>query len=240
MLFRPIASGSSGNCYYIEAGGCRLLLDAGIPFSHIQEALGFTVATLDGCFITHEHGDHVKAACDLMKMGINVYMTEGTAEASVGHHHRLRTLARYASSEVNYHPLRIRDLEILPIRVMHDAAEPVCYVLRDLTAGLSLAYITDTFYSVASFVGLTHLAIEANYSKEILRRRQLDGELDGQRARRLYRTHMAIETVESMLQEMDKSRLREVWLLHLSDGNSDEQDFKTRIQRITGTPVYVA
>jgi hypothetical protein len=34
--------------------------------------------------------------------------------------------------------------------------------------------------------------------------------------------------------------LQEIHLLHLSDANSNEKEFKEKIQKLTGVPVYVA
>lgn len=73
MDIRPIASGSSGNAYWISDGKTPLLLDAGIPMKAIQIGCGFRVRELGGCFITHCHGDHSKAAKDLLRYGVDVY-----------------------------------------------------------------------------------------------------------------------------------------------------------------------
>ena len=80
MLINPIASGSSGNAYYISDGQSSLLLDAGIPLAQIQAGCGYKVSQLSGCLVTHGHGDHVKAAKALARMGVNIYTSQGTAD----------------------------------------------------------------------------------------------------------------------------------------------------------------
>ena len=54
MEIRVLASGSSGNAYYV-GGESPLLLEAGIPFRRIQQGLNFKVGELVGCLISHEH-----------------------------------------------------------------------------------------------------------------------------------------------------------------------------------------
>ena len=74
MIIRPIASGSSGNCYYVSDGITELLLDCGIPIKRICEALwdmGTRLSNIEGCFVTHSHGDHVKAAQKLANAGVD-------------------------------------------------------------------------------------------------------------------------------------------------------------------------
>ena len=39
MEIKVIGSGSSGNCYLIDDGRTALLLDAGVPFSAVQQAM---------------------------------------------------------------------------------------------------------------------------------------------------------------------------------------------------------
>ena len=73
----PIASGSTGNAYRVSDGESALLLDAGIPIRAIQIALNFKLRALEGCFITHCHGDHSKAARDLMRLGVYIVILIG-------------------------------------------------------------------------------------------------------------------------------------------------------------------
>ena len=62
MLFSPLCSGSSGNSSYLEAGGVRLLVDAGVTAKRLREMMeliDLTPEGLDAILITHEHSDHV-------------------------------------------------------------------------------------------------------------------------------------------------------------------------------------
>ena len=62
MLFSPLCSGSSGNASYLEAGGVRLLVDAGVTAKRLREMMALIDISpegLDAILITHEHSDHV-------------------------------------------------------------------------------------------------------------------------------------------------------------------------------------
>ena len=52
---RVLASGSSGNCYLVDDGSTKLLLEAGIPFKRIQQRLDWKTSELAGVLISHEH-----------------------------------------------------------------------------------------------------------------------------------------------------------------------------------------
>ncbi|HFL1025859.1 MBL fold metallo-hydrolase [Listeria monocytogenes] len=54
-----IASGSKGNAYVISSGRSQLLIECGINFDKIRKALNFDLSAVEGCLISHEHGDHV-------------------------------------------------------------------------------------------------------------------------------------------------------------------------------------
>ena len=57
----PIASSSAGNCYIIQSGDEKLLIDCGVPLKRIKEALNYDLSNVVGCSISHEHKDHCKA-----------------------------------------------------------------------------------------------------------------------------------------------------------------------------------
>jgi metal-dependent hydrolase (beta-lactamase superfamily II) len=56
MLLGVIATGSTGNSYYIKAdSGKILLLDAGVSISEIKKGIGYDIGSVVGCCITHRH-----------------------------------------------------------------------------------------------------------------------------------------------------------------------------------------
>ena len=63
MRFCPLCSGSSGNATYIEAGGAKILIDAGLSCKRITELLlriGVDPHALSAILVTHEHNDHIR------------------------------------------------------------------------------------------------------------------------------------------------------------------------------------
>ena len=81
MIFDPLASSSHGNAYVVSDGHTSILLECGIPFRKLQKALGFRMGDIMACFVSHEHKDHAHSHLDLIKSGIPVYASNGTAEA---------------------------------------------------------------------------------------------------------------------------------------------------------------
>lgn len=55
----------------------------------------------------------------------------------------------------------------------------------------------------------------------------------------LLKSHFSLENIKKFLLANGLSRVQEIWLLHLSDGNSDAERFKREIQSLTGKPTYI-
>ena len=232
ITIKTIASSSNGNAYLLESIGRRLLLECGIPFKRLQRALGYQVSTLDGCLVTHAHSDHAYAMRDLIRVGVDVYSHRETFEwQSVRHDDICAVHVEHAV------PILIRDYwNVLPFEGRHDV--PVFgYQIRD--GDDVLVFMTDSGYCKYTFEGMTILMIEANFSEEILQKNVDAGRIDPARAKRVFQNHMSIERVVDMLKSNDLSRLKEIRLLHLSDGNSDEVMFKRMIQEVAGVQVIV-
>ena len=232
MRIKVLASGSTGNSYLISDGETSLLLDAGIPFKQIQKGMGFRLSDVAGCLITHEHQDHSKAVPDLMKKGLDVYASKGTADILGWGGHRLHVVK---SMDI----FTIGTFEITAFDVVHDCKEPLGFVLKSSATGEKLLYFTDTAYLKYRFNNLTHILGECNFDKEILLENVRIGEVDLAGAKRIMQSHMSIDTFCEMLMANDLSRLQQIYLLHLSERNSDEEAFKKQIQKLTGAEVYV-
>ena len=176
--------------------------------------------------------DHSKAVKEIMRAGIDCYMSRGTAEALEVSGHRANIIKAKQQ-------FRIGTWTILPFETQHDAAEPLAFLLAN-QAGDKLLYITDSFYCRYCFQGLTHIMIEANYSLDILNGNVESGSIPKEMKKRVLRSHMSIETVKEFLKANDLSKVQEIWLLHLSEQNSCEKRFKEEVQKITGKPTYIA
>lgn len=228
----PLASSSAGNAYKVSDGKTTLLLEAGIRFKDIQRALQFRVSGLSGCLISHEHGDHSKAIADLMKAGVNVYASLGTLEALGLTSHRAKPVR-------SREQFQIGTWTILPFDVQHDVSEPMGFLLAN-QEGEKLLFATDTYYIKYRFEGLTHLLIECNYAESILDSNIVAGRVPAIMKKRLIRSHFSLENVKEFIRANDMSRVQEIWLIHLSDNNSDEGLFKRELQELTGRPIYIA
>lgn len=233
MNINILASGSSGNAYIISDSQTSLLLDCGISFRRIQEGCRFRTNDIAGCLITHEHKDHSKAAPELIRRGIDIYASAGTIDACGISGHRVHTVAPLNA-------FKIGTFSVLSFDTEHDAAEPLGFMICSNVTGERLLYVTDSYFIRYKFPGLTHIMIEANYSLDILND-NIDSDPDmGARKRRLMESHMSIDHLEDMLRANDLSRLQQIYLIHMSNDNSDEYEFKERIQRLTGAEVYIA
>ena len=84
------------------------------------------------------------------------------------------------------------------------------------------------------------MMIEANYSMNILSRRATEGAIKDELAARIAQSHMDIDSAVDILRGLDPRALKQVWLLHLSDGTSDAEAFRRMAQRATGAEVYLA
>jgi len=227
-----LASGSRGNCYRIDDGSTPLLLECGVPYKEIQKKLNFKTSEIAACLVSHEHQDHSKAVKDIMKAGIDCYMSQGTAEALGVSGHRIHIIKAK-------HQFKVGSWTALPFETEHDAAEPLGFLLVN-KAGDKLLYATDTYYIRYRFQGLTHIMIECNYSLDILKANVETGLVSAELKNRILKSHFSLENVKKFLQANDLSVVQEIWLLHLSDGNSDANRFKREIQELTGKMVFIA
>jgi len=228
----PLASGSRGNCYRVTDGSTPLLLECGIPFREIQKGLHFRVSEIAGCLVSHEHRDHCKAVRDLMKGGIDCYMSQGTVEALEISGHRLHVVKAKQQ-------FRLGSWTVLPFKTHHDAQEPLGFLMANQD-GDKLLYATDTYYIRYKFHNLTHIMIECNYSIDILRFNAEAGIIDLAQKNRIIQSHFSLENVKEFLKANDLSRIHEIWLLHLSNDNSDAERFRREIQELTGKMVFIA
>jgi len=159
-------------------------------------------------------------------------MSKGTSEVLGLNGHRVHIIEALKQ-------FRIRDWAILPFQTIHDATEPLAFLMAN-QKGDKILYATDTEYIAYRFTGLTHILIECNYSMKILQNNVANKTVDKDLKRRVIQSHMSLETVCGFLKANNLSKVKEIWLLHLSDTNSDAEGFRRTIRELTGKVVKVA
>lgn len=219
MRFQSLASSSAGNAYIVSDNDTRILLECGVSHKKLQKLSGFSLSEFQGVLVSHEHKDHAKSVEELISRGMEVYMSQGTAEA-------LETDAVNLIESMEQ--FNVGSLDIVPFATFHDAREPLGFLIKSRVDGDVLAFATDTVNLRYKFPGLNILAIEANYDKHILERCE---KMPEKVRYRITNSHMEIETLCDYLRSLDLSQCREIHLLHLSDATSHEGHFINKVAR---------
>lgn len=219
--FHILGSSSSGNSALLVTPEARVLIDAGFSGRRLETALraaGESPERLDAVFFTHEHGDHARGLAALAKFpGIRFFANRATA----------RALAGETASPVNWEFFEngsdfcFRDLCVHAFPVPHDAADPVGFRFTVHAGTLfetRLAWITDLGH--VPLVVRRHaeeadiLVLEANYDPAMLddsgRPLSLKQRIRGRHG------HLSNSDAAELLESLESSRLRRVFLGHLS------------------------
>lgn len=233
MDIQVLASGSKGNCYMVSDGHTKLLIECGLPVRKIQEGLRFGLSEIEGVLVSHEHMDHARAAGDLMERGLDVYMSQGTAEALGLKGHRLQLIKHGRQFEIG-------SFFVLPFETQHDATESLGFVLVSNATSQKLLYASDTYYLRYRFRGLNYIMVECNYMLDTLEANVEAGIVPRPLRDRLVESHFGLHNLKEFFRANDLSRVKGIWLIHMSETNCDPARAKREIQEMTGLPVYIA
>ena len=224
MRLCSIASGSSGNCIYVGSDATHLLIDVGISGKRAEcglNSLGISGGDLDGILITHEHADHISGLGVMArKYQIPIYATAGTIEA-------LKESGSLGKVEDElFHEVKadekmvIKDVTVNPMRISHDAKEPVAYRIGygNKKVGICTDLGVYNDYTVECLKGMDALLIEANHDVNMLQvgpypfylKQRILGE----------RGHLSNENSGRLLSRILHDKLQTIILGHLSKENN--------------------
>ena len=215
-----LASGSTGNAVYVEAGSTALLVDAGVGIRQLQGALreiGVVPDTLDALLVTHEHHDHVRGLpLVVQRFGLPVYTSQGTwSELCAG----MEDVAKPRFIAAG-RPFALGEMVIEPFALSHDAMEPLGFVFHAF--GRKLVLATDLGYVSAKNRDVTRGAhtyiVEANHDVEMLRA----GPYPWHLKRRILgdKGHLSNDSAAEYLLDVVTEATARVFLAHLSEENN--------------------
>lgn len=234
MTLHCLGSSSSGNLYIFEAEDSALLVEAGIKFDKVVKALDFNTNKICGCVISHSHSDHSGRAVEFASKGIDIYTSKETIDEIKNTDRYIYRFNAIESGKLG----TIGPWTIKPFDLIHDV-KCFGYMIKHDEMGLAV-FVTDTQYAVQKFPGVNHLIVEANYSGDIMDRNITSGRLSLMLGDRVAKSHMSLETAKELIKINNSPSLQTVVLTHLSDGNSNEREFKRQVEEYVGRPCYVA
>ena len=226
MKLKVIGSSSSGNCYILESDTEALIIEAGLPFMEVKKALNFNVRKIKSVIITHIHSDHHLHWFEYASAGIPVFEPFRNDGQSLGFDNsqfRIRAFPNISKDGHWFHG-------------NNDGSECPCYgfYIEHPDIG-NLVYVTDTECVRWRFSNVNHILVEANYSDDLIDNEAVNRE-------HVLRGHMSLQTALDFISTNDNPALRNVVLLHLSDKNSDSEQFlqKTKETVKYGADCYIA
>ncbi|KAA6344921.1 putative metallo-hydrolase YycJ [termite gut metagenome] len=224
IIFASLASGSSGNCYYLGTGKYGILIDAGIGIRTIKKRLkgiGIPLDSIRAVFVTHDHSDHIKGVGHLGEgQHIPIYTTVRIHEGmnkSYGMTQKLYASVRHIEKEET---MQLEDFYITPFDVPHDGTDNVGYHLE--VEGITFSFLSDlgeiTPTAARYIQKANYLIIEANYDEGMLETGAYPPLL---KQRIIANTgHLSNTDTAGFLSENMTDTLRHIWLCHLSKNNN--------------------
>lgn len=223
IRFCLLGSGSSGNATYIEADGCKILIDNGLSYRQLEfraHAAGISLAGIKAIFVTHEHADHVAGIGVLTrKVNVPVYMTPGTADRLPPGIGKLNDIRYFEAGD----DIALNGMRVGSFSISHDAADPVSFVVEACDTKLGLAAdLGHASQLVQQRLAHSHgLILESNYCPNMLRQssyppmiRQRIGSHHG---------HLSNHDASKLLAHVLHDALRLVVLVHISEENNTKE-----------------
>lgn len=236
MFLISLQSGSNGNSIYVEAGGTRLLFDAGISGSSAERRLaahGVDIRAVDALVISHDHRDHSGSLGVFQrKFGLTAYLTRRTLSGARRRNAlgELGPIRHFQAGET----FRVGEATIETIRTPHDGDDPVAFVIDDGRHRLGiLTDLGDVFDELrAAVASLDAVLIESNYDPHMLEVSEYPDSLK-QRIRGP-RGHLSNQEAATLLAEAKTDRLGWACLGHLSEHNNRPDVVLETHRRILG------
>ncbi|MFC4024214.1 MBL fold metallo-hydrolase [Oceanobacillus longus] len=222
LRFSVLASGSTGNAFYIESNEQKILVDAGLSgkqMDYLFSEVNVDPSTLSGILVTHEHSDHIKGLGIIArKYNLPIYANEKTWKAME------KSLGKLSVDQKFHFGMEemktFKDMEIESFGVSHDAAEPMFYTFRH--EGKKIALVTDLGYVSERIKKTVEDAdayiFEANHDVGMLRM----GRYPWSVKRRILGDsgHVSNEDCGLALTDIISNRTKRIYLAHLSLDNN--------------------
>ena len=219
MKICSLASGSKGNCLYLETGDTRVLIDVGLSLRETllrMEEVGLDPSRIDAVLVTHEHIDHIRSAGSFSRK-FNVPVLASHPVRSKADKYFKKTRVNEFESGMAF---AFRDIQVDPIPITHDSCDPVGFVVESREG--RAASVTDfgivTRLITEKLRGCRFINLESNHDVDML----MNGPYPWELKQRIKSRHGHISNEESLelLHELAHEGLEALVMAHLSEVNN--------------------
>ncbi len=214
-----LASGSNGNCYYIESGDEAVLIDAGISRRQILERMrqrSLNPNKIKALFITHEHSDHYRGAKVLSaKLNIPVFITSKTVERGF-YTMRPEKVTLFNAGDT----IEVGTFKVHSFSKNHDAIEPCSFrvEVEDKQIGV-FTDIGEPCDNVKNHISQCHfLFLESNYDEDLLWQGKYPPHLKKRVAGS--KGHLSNKQAVELIENFASEQLKYIYLSHISEDNN--------------------
>jgi len=208
-----------------------LVLEAGVSPEKLYDCLGFNLKKISGCLITHSHIEQSNYAKEYTQ-DMNVYSSGNTLKyLNISHCSRVKSL------KGNNH-YQVGKFIIFPFELKHDV-HCFGYFINHAETG-RIVYATDSVAIPYKFNEMDHIFIGCYYDAVKLNKRVKNGVTPVFIQKRIIETQLEFNTVKGFLKLNDISKVKNILLCHLSNGNSDPERFKEEIMLETKINTEIA
>ena len=216
-----LASGSKGNCVYIETLNNHILVDIGTTSLYVEKKLkdiNVEPSLIDSIFITHTHVDHVAGLkVFLKKYNPTLYLTK------IMYSELKKDISIKNYVIIDSDELLLNDIIVKIIKTSHDANDSNGYIFE--YNNKKMCYITDTGYINKKYFKLLKncdiYIMESNHDIEIL----MNGKYPYHLKQRIISDtgHLSNKDTSYYLSKLSGDNTKYIVLTHLSEENNDPE-----------------
>ena len=235
MKVSVLASGSKGNCTYIETNNTKVLIDLGMSNLYVEKkliSLGVNPDDINCIFITHTHTDHVA--------GLKVFIKK--------HHPKIFLTTKMYDElhdilndyEILEDKIVLDDLLVDYFKTSHDT-DSVGYIFKNNDK--EIVYVTDTGYlNIKNLKKLNNkdfYIFESNHDIELLMNNphypyQIKQRILGDKG------HLSNIQCREYLKKIIGDKTKYIVLAHLSEQNNNPNIALDNLKDITNIKILVA
>ena len=218
-----ISSGSLGNCIAVyDSRGKYILLDVGIGYKDILNALNWSLSNCVSTFTSHIHRDHSKALAHFIDAGIPCFSNQDVCD-------------HYKGCQLLDRMVKVDGFKVQTFELVHNAVNSAFIV--DTPDQIRILYCTDTQYIPKRVKGVNCAIIECNYDDEVI----VDNLCDGVENRSQFENHHSLDSCIDYLKTIYSAELTTIILWHPSGTNLNKKEAVRRVKEELGfEAVYMA